>query len=223
MKDLKGIRGKYYIASLIAQGEHECQDFKYAVNDARKIARSVAAFANRSGGRLLVGVKDNGVVAGVRNEEDIYVVESAAESFCVPAQKISITPYICDGGARVMCVEIAPHADKGVCVREEGGRLKAYYRVGDENISAPPLMVEAWRRRAQGRGHSLQLDGNTRRLMEMASRQQGVGQEEFAMAVRLSAASAAEVLLEAYAMGAVEMTLDHHGLRFIEPIREPLR
>lgn len=79
MKDLKGIKGKYYIARLIEEGEHEHQDFKFAISDARKIARSISAFANNSGGRLLVGVKDNGVVAGVRNEEDIFVVEQAAK------------------------------------------------------------------------------------------------------------------------------------------------
>ena len=51
MKDLKGIKGSYYIASLIEQGEHEQQDFKFAIPDARKIARSLSAFANHSGGR----------------------------------------------------------------------------------------------------------------------------------------------------------------------------
>ena len=30
MKDLKGIKGKYYIAKLIEEGEHEHQDFKFA-------------------------------------------------------------------------------------------------------------------------------------------------------------------------------------------------
>ena len=44
MKDLKGIKGKYYIARLIEEGEHEHQDFKFAISDARKIARSISAF-----------------------------------------------------------------------------------------------------------------------------------------------------------------------------------
>ena len=52
---------KQYILSLIAQGEHDHQDFKFQINDARKIARSLSAFANNDGGHLLVGVKDNGV------------------------------------------------------------------------------------------------------------------------------------------------------------------
>ena len=49
-----------YIQQLIAEGEHVHQDFKFAISDARKIAKSLSAFANTEGGRLLVGVKDNG-------------------------------------------------------------------------------------------------------------------------------------------------------------------
>ncbi|MDA9964009.1 ATP-binding protein, partial [Schleiferiaceae bacterium] len=45
--------------TLISEGEHGEQDFKYRITDARKIARTLSAFANTSGGRLLVGVRDN--------------------------------------------------------------------------------------------------------------------------------------------------------------------
>ena len=93
MKDIKAIRGKYYIQRLIEEGEHEHQDFKFAINDARKIARSISAFANNDGGRLLVGVKDNGNIAGVRNEEDIFVIEQAAQLYCRPPQSIEFTAF----------------------------------------------------------------------------------------------------------------------------------
>ena len=63
-KDIKAIRGKYYIQRLIDEGEHEQQDFKFQISDVHKIAHSVSAFANNRGGRLLVGVKDNGTIAG---------------------------------------------------------------------------------------------------------------------------------------------------------------
>ena len=52
MKDIPAIKGKFYVSRLIEEGEHEHQDFKYAISDARKIARSISAFANNDGGRL---------------------------------------------------------------------------------------------------------------------------------------------------------------------------
>ena len=37
---------KRYLQSLINEGEHQQQDFKYRVTDACKLAKSVSAFAN---------------------------------------------------------------------------------------------------------------------------------------------------------------------------------
>ena len=68
MKDIRPTRGASMLQRMIAEGEHVHQDFKYTISDARKIARSLSAFANNEGGRLLIGVKDNGIIAVVRNE-----------------------------------------------------------------------------------------------------------------------------------------------------------
>ena len=74
-----------YIQRLISEGEHVHQDFKFEISDARKIAKSISAFANTEGGRLLVGVKDNGKIAGVRSEEEIYMnVIASRPSTCIP-------------------------------------------------------------------------------------------------------------------------------------------
>ena len=69
---------KRYIRSLINEGEHQQQDFKYRVSDAMKLAKSVSAFANTDGGRLLIGVRDDGHMSGVRDEEEIYMMHQAA-------------------------------------------------------------------------------------------------------------------------------------------------
>lgn len=144
MKDLRATRGRYVIHDLIEQGEHEHQDFKYSISDARKIARSVSAFANNDGGCLLIGVKDNGVIAGVRNEEDIYVVEQAAQMYCSPAQDVKFDAFKMEGGLIVIRATIAKADKRPVQVLEADGRRRAYYRVADENIAAHPLMVRAW-------------------------------------------------------------------------------
>lgn len=150
MKDLKAIRGNVLLRQMIAEGEHVKQDFKFAISDARKIARSLSAFANNQGGRLLIGVKDNGVVAGVRNEEDIYVVEQAAERYCNPSQSIDFKAYRIDGKLTVIVASIDAADSRPVSVVEADGSLKAYYRVADENIAAHPLMVRGWKLAARG-------------------------------------------------------------------------
>ena len=166
MKDLKAIRGRSYILGLINEGEHVQQDFKYAISDARKIARSISAFANNMGGRLLIGVKDNGSIAGVRNEEDIYVVEQAAQLYCRPAQTVEFTAFRTGDTGTVIRASIARSAERPVCAQDDDRSWQAYYRIADENIRAHPLMVRAWRHAASGRKSLLRLDGADGRLLE---------------------------------------------------------
>jgi len=49
-----------YLKDLISGGEGQQLDFKYCISDSRKIARTLSAFANSGGGKLLIGVRDNG-------------------------------------------------------------------------------------------------------------------------------------------------------------------
>lgn len=134
-KNIKAIHSKENLFNMIEEGEHVQQDFKYAISDSRKIARSISAFANNRGGRLLIGVKDNGNLAGVKSEEEFYMIEQAAELYCIPPQKVENTVYTYSGKC-VLVASVSP-SDKLVAVKEEGGKKRAYYRVADENILIP--------------------------------------------------------------------------------------
>ena len=129
---------------LIAQGEHQQQDFKYEISDVRKIARTLSAFANTDGGRLLIGVKDNGKIAGVRSEEEIYMVEAAASLYCVPPVQCSMSIHRVEGH-NVVIAEIAPTDKHPVRARLEDDKFCAFMRIADENIVAPPVQMALWR------------------------------------------------------------------------------
>ena len=128
----------HYIQDLILQGEHEHQDFKYQITDARKIARSIAAFANNSGGHLLIGVKDNGNIAGVRSEEEIYMIETAAQMYCRPEQLVSFKVFNINGKS-VVKADIPEAREKPVEAPDDNGNWHVYYRVADENVLASRL------------------------------------------------------------------------------------
>ena len=78
-----------YIENLIQQGEGQTLDFKFEISDSKKIAKSLVAFANTDGGILLIGVKDNGAIVGVRSDEEYYMIQAAANMYCKP--KISFS------------------------------------------------------------------------------------------------------------------------------------
>ena len=88
---------KRYILSLIKEGEHQQQDFKYRVSDACKLAKSVSAFANTDGGRLLIGVRDDGNLSGVRSEEEIYMMQSQQFPLQLVAPSVLSTKKVANG------------------------------------------------------------------------------------------------------------------------------
>ncbi len=203
-KDLKAIKGKYYIQRLIDEGEHEHQDFKFQISDVHKIAHSISAFANNDGGRLLVGVKDNGTIAGLRSEEDLYMLESAAQIYCRPAVTLEMTTFLCEGGAVVLRAVIPRAQERPVRCREASGQWQAYYRVADENIVAHPLMVRAWERVASGDdGELLSLSEPESALLRHLSSVAGATPEELMRVVRLSLRSTEELIVRLAAMGLV--------------------
>lgn len=205
MKDLRPIRGRYYIAGLIAEGEHERQDFKFAVSNACKIARSLSAFANNAGGRLLVGVKDNGVIAGVRSEEDVYVLEQAAEMYCRPRLSLRVTPFLCDGGLVVVRAEVEPSAVRPVQARDEDGRWRAYFRVKDENIIAPRLMVKGWEKARSRQGELMALDGLGREVLDVIESAQPLPVDGIYGKVRIPRKSVDDVVASLLAMSVVQL------------------
>ncbi len=134
-----------YIHKLIAQGEHQQLDFKFEISDSRKIARSLVAFANTDGGRLLVGVKDNGVIAGVRTEEEYYMVEAAAQLYCKPELHFTTKEWEVDGK---LVLEIhVPKAENQKHKAPHKDDIYMYYiRVKDQNLLATSTLLQLWRR-----------------------------------------------------------------------------
>ena len=156
---------KAYLQDLIAQGEHRQQDFKYKVQDAYKLAISVSAFANTAGGRLLIGVRDDGTIAGVSSEEEIYMMHKAAYECCSPESDISFKTCHADGRTVVMAT-IPPATTRPVCAIAPDGSQTAYIRIKDENVVASPVFVEMWKQEQRDENMMPYTDTESR-LMEM--------------------------------------------------------
>ncbi len=142
---------------MIEEGEHVHQDFKFAITDSKKIARSLAAFANTEGGRLLIGVKDNGKIAGVSSEEEYYMIEAAALMYCKPPVEFTTVQWK-DFGKTVLEIiveksELRPHK-----APDKDGRYKAYIRVNDNNIVANSVLQKVWKKKHVPTGSLITLN-----------------------------------------------------------------
>ena len=156
---------KHYLQQLISEGEHQQQDFKYRVSDAVKLARSVSAFANTDGGRLLIGVRDDGHLSGVRSEEEIHVMHQAAYKYCQPEASIKFDTYHIDGRTIVVAT-IPPSAHRPIFALDEEGKKTSYIRIADENIVASPVHLAIWRESQQEQGAMMTYTDNVHQLLD---------------------------------------------------------
>lgn len=128
----------------ISEGEHQQQDFKFRLDDAKKIARTLVAFANTDGGRLLIGVKDNGKVTGVYPEEEFHVVQGAAELFCKPPVTFKSQVWE-DEHKLVLEINVPASESKPHKAKDEQDRWKTYIRRDDHTLLANKILVGVWR------------------------------------------------------------------------------
>jgi predicted HTH transcriptional regulator len=162
---------RQYLLSLIREGEHQQQDFKYRVSDALKLAKSVSAFANTDGGRLLIGVRDDGNMSGVRDEEEIYMMHQAAYRYCRPEASIKFDTYHVDG--RTIVIATVPPSDRRpICVVSDDEKPKAYIRIADENIVASPIHLVLWRESQNTQGSMLTYTDAVRKILDVLQDQE---------------------------------------------------
>lgn len=193
----------HYIKQLIAQGEHQQLDFKFAINDSKKIARSLVAFANTDGGKLLVGVKDNGNIAGVRSEEEFYMLQAAAEMYSRPEIYFESRQWTIDGKTVLEITipksEVLPHK----AVKEN--RWLAYVRVNDQNILANKIWVKAAELQKQNTGILVRYNKPQKLLINYLENNEHITLSKFCRIARLHRLRAENILIKFLALNIIEI------------------
>lgn len=198
-----------YIKSLVSEGEHLHQDFKFEISDARKIAKSLSAFANTSGGRLLVGVKDNGKIAGIHSDEEAYMIEAAANVYCRPNPVIEMKSYVVDGKT-VLVAEVFESDLKPVFAFDVSGKKIAYVRVDDENIVASPVHLDIWKQERSEKGSLIKLTGAEKLLIELLDEEDMIDIRKFSKAAGIPRYKAVGILAKFVRFGIVETVFLEH-------------
>ena len=129
------------LQQLILAGESDSLDFKKRISHPDRIARTLASFANTRGGIILVGVMDNGKIAGIDPEEEKHLLEQAANHFCNPPVRIFFKELEEDGKT-VLKVIIPESAEKPHLVRVAENDWRGYIRVKDESVQTSKIVLK---------------------------------------------------------------------------------
>ncbi|MCY3844505.1 MAG: putative DNA binding domain-containing protein [Acidobacteria bacterium] len=118
------------LLELVAGGENSGVEFKRDDVRPEQIAREVVALANFQGGRILLGVEDDGAVTGIRREGlERWVMDSVFGQLVHPMMLPFYEEVPVDDARRVAVVTVTQGATKPYVVRYRGWE-DIYVRVG---------------------------------------------------------------------------------------------
>ena len=192
----------HYITDLIAQGEHQQLDFKFEVSDSKKIARTLSAFANTDGGTLLIGVKDNGNIAGIRSEEEYYMIEAASEVYCRPKVPFVAKEWNIEGKI-ILEVKVETSFAKPHKSPDKNDEYKSYFRVNDENIVAPDVLEMAWLKISDLKGTHLAISRPVEKIFKYLSVNPYITVSQFRKIARVNNNTAKNILSDLLAIGSL--------------------
>lgn len=201
------------LARKIEEGESEVLDFKYCISDSRKIAKSLAAFANTSGGSLLIGVRDNGSIAGVRSEEEFYMIDAAASLFCKPAVKYSVVQHRWEGKT-VLEVRIEKAESRPVYSKDESGRWIAYVRKDDQNLAANRVILKVWKKEKRNNGVLIMVRKAESMLFDYLQHNNSISLSKFRKLSRLPLHKAENIISDLITCGILDYELTEKGCRY---------
>ncbi len=202
-----------YIKNIILQGEHQQQDFKFQVNDSRKIARTLVAFANTDGGKLLIGVKDNGVIAGIRTDEEYHMIEAAATMYCKPEIDFAFRHWNIDG-KKILEIDMPSARVKPVFAQTDTGKWMAWVRVADQNILADTIMIKYWKRQKSPKGTVIHYSEDEKFLLRHLSTHPTISLGKYCQVTGLPRNLAENVIVDMMVTGLVEMGQNEHQTWF---------
>ncbi len=202
-----------YIHKLIAQGENQQLDFKFEISDSKKIARTLVAFANTDGGRLLIGVKDNGAIAGVRSEEEYYMIEAAAQLFCKPEIKFQTKEWEVDGKL-ILEVIVPPGKQIKHKAPVHDDEYKVFVRIKDQNLLADPILLQYWKRENNDLPVNINFTETEMCLLNLLDKNGSITLKEFQQNAGINRKLAERLLIDFMLLGIIKLKQNAKETRF---------
>jgi predicted HTH transcriptional regulator len=190
------------IQDLISKGEGETLDFKREISSTSRIAKSIVSFANHKGGILLVGVNDDGTIAGVKTEEEKFMLEKSAVFFCKPEILLEIyeRPF---KKKMILEVVIPEGKDKPYYARDEDGKWWVHIRVGDQSLLASKVVVDVLKRGSSKNPAVVEFSSKEKALLDYLRVNPKITIKEYCKLINISRWRAIKILVNLVSIGVI--------------------
>ena len=172
---------------LAAMGEGAHLEFKNRVPRPERIAREVIALANTDGGKVLVGVDDDGTVLGLKDAaEEFFALQQALHERILPDVELDFETVRVSRTREVLVVHVPasplrPHVL--LPERRPDGTLpkrRAFVRVADQSVEASREAVALMRAEGRGDAVTFTFGDAERRLLEYLDRHERITVRQYA-------------------------------------------
>ncbi|NTV46536.1 MAG: ATP-binding protein [Chlorobiales bacterium] len=197
---------------LVDRGEDIQTEFKRLVHSPEKIAKSMVAFANTSGGVILVGVDDDKRIVGIKSEKEIIeIIEEAGQNFIEPEVDFDLE-IVEFKGRDVLMVTVEESPDKPhfhlTTVRDphtlkKKTERKVYIRNGSKNTAASKEIVSLMS--AEKRPLRISYGENERTLFRYLDAYHRITLKEFSQLVNISSRRATKILISLVRAGVIHL------------------
>ena len=190
------------IKKYLIDGEGESLDYKQEISSASKIAKTMVSFANLKGGVLLVGVRDNRSIAGIRSEDEKYMLELAASFYCKPEINLELEEHNIGGKIILECTvpegEFKPYSAKG-----EDGKWWVHIRNKDKSLLASKIVVDVLKRQASNKGTLIKYGKNEEALLRYLEDNERITLQQFRKMVNISKWGASKIIVNLITAGVI--------------------
>ncbi|MDP7197627.1 MAG: ATP-binding protein, partial [SAR202 cluster bacterium] len=170
------------------------------------MARSLVSFANTSGGKLLIGVKDTGEISGIMSEEELFMIENAAAKYCIPQVPFSYKEWHLNG-KKILEINIVKSTNAPHKTPDQNGRLKAYVRIQDQNKLANGIQMKIWEKLNPQRDIKFVYSENAKKLLNMLGKYDSLPLKQIVSKLSLSRFKIENMIAELIIMRVINMTV----------------
>lgn len=156
------------LEQLVDLGEGISLEFKHKVPRPERIAKEIVALANTNGGRIVLGVSDDGTIRGVADaSEEEFLLRQATEAHCRPPVEYETERIVIAPRQDVIIVTIPESQSKPHFVAGDpatNGEGLAYVRVEEKSMEASDETLELLREQNEEAGVTFEF-GETESLL----------------------------------------------------------
>lgn len=193
------------IKRLILEGEGVSLDFKKTITSCEKIAKTMVSFANNKGGKLLIGVADDGTIKGVKSEdEERYMITKAAHFFARPALEPAFEEIYVDDKL-ILVVEIDSSDTKPHYALGDDGKWWVYIRVQDKSVLASKIVVDVLKRADNNEGVLIEYSSKEKALLEYLDQHERITVKQYCELLNMGRRRAQRILVNLVLSGVIRV------------------